>query len=718
MKIAVIYNRDSKRVINLFGQPNLERYGLKTIDRILKALRDGGHQPRAFEGDKDLIQKLEEFMPRVLRGERPGMAFNVSYGVQGQARYTHVPSILEMVGIPYVGSGPLAHSIALDKVVTKMLLVQHQLPTPEFAVLDGPDQEVPEIAYPVIVKPKHEAVSFGIRVCQNAEELAEAAGVIFKKFGQAVLVERFIEGREINVGLLGNGTPEALPPVELVFPSDGPTVYSYEDKTHRSGRTIEPVCPAPIGKELTERAQTLAQEVFKAVGCYDCARVDMRLDEQGNLYVLELNSLPSLGAGGSFVRAAAEVGLDFSGLVNRLVEVASVRYFGTPEPPVVSQRSRDPSKAVFAFITQRRDTMEARLARWVTLSSRSDDPVGLQHATEEAREMLSSVAMQEVEGFADTKALTVRATRPTAEGAVLLVAHLDVPAGSSLPAGRFRRAPEVIHGEGVGSSRAPLVQLEFALRALRQVRQLLKRHIAVALYCDEGRDAVYSAEALSRLMGQARRVLVLRPAGPTNKAIVIRRGQRRLRLTVEGKPLRPGQARRQREAMMWLAGRMPELVALSSRDRRVSVSIGRLETNAYPMLLPHRVTGEIVLTYGDPAVADEIELKAREILGGTKNGASLTTISDRPPLRERKRNKTLANAVQRVAKHWEIPFATESSVWPSVAGLCPARTPVLCGMGPSATGLYTPDESVSRISLIERTLLLAEFLLEQEEQSS
>jgi len=108
MKVAIVYNRDSRNVINLFGVPNRERIGLATIKRIADGLKNGGHQVRALEGDKDLIDHLEEFMPRVLSGERPGMVFNLSYGIQGQARYTHVPGILEMVGIPYVGSGPTA----------------------------------------------------------------------------------------------------------------------------------------------------------------------------------------------------------------------------------------------------------------------------------------------------------------------------------------------------------------------------------------------------------------------------------------------------------------------------------------------------------------------------------------------------------------------------------------------------------------------------------
>ena len=119
MKVAIVYNMESERVINLFGIPNREKYGKKSIKRITDALKKGGHQVKSFEGDKDLIEKLEEFMPRVIKGERPGMVFNVSYGIQGQARYTHVPSILEMIGVPYVGSGPEAHSLSLDKVVAK-----------------------------------------------------------------------------------------------------------------------------------------------------------------------------------------------------------------------------------------------------------------------------------------------------------------------------------------------------------------------------------------------------------------------------------------------------------------------------------------------------------------------------------------------------------------------------------------------------------------------
>ena len=319
MKIAVVYNRDSQSVINLFGMPNREKIGLKTIKRLVDGLKQGGHEVVAFEGDKDLIDRLEEFMPRVVRGERPGMVFNVSYGLQGQARYTHVPSILEMVGIPYVASGPMGHSLSLDKVVTKMILRQNGLPTPDFAVLQTPDSEVPELTYPVVVKPKNEAVSFGLTVAKNEKELRAASKVIFDKFNQPVLAEQYIDGKEVNVGLLGNNPPEAFPPVMLDF-GKGPQIYTYEDKTGRSGRTIQPICPAPLTDEQTEHVKNIAVGAFQALGLYDCARVDTRMDKDGNFYILETNSLPSLGEHGSYLVGAATVGLDFPKFVNRLVK--------------------------------------------------------------------------------------------------------------------------------------------------------------------------------------------------------------------------------------------------------------------------------------------------------------------------------------------------------------------------------------------------------------
>ncbi|RMG69669.1 MAG: ATP-grasp domain-containing protein, partial [Nitrospirae bacterium] len=540
MKIAVVYNRESQKVINLFGVPNREKYGLAAINRIVKALKKGGHQVIALEGDKDLIDKLEEFMPRVVKGERPGIVFNLSYGIQGQARYTHVPSILEMVGIPYVGSGPLAHSLALDKVVAKTIFRQNGLPTPDFAVLDTPNFDAPELRYPLIVKPKNEAVSLGLKIVNNEEELREAARFIFDTFQQPVLVEEYIEGREINVGILGNDPPEPFEPVEIVFGNEGPPIYTYEDKTRTSGREIVVKCPAPIPEVTALKAKEFAIRAFRALGCYDCARVDMRLDKDGNLYILELNSLPSLGEHGSYVEGAKYMGLDFAALVNRLVDVAVARYFGMPSPPKFSPKVEAPDIRIFNFLVDKREEMERGLREWITLSSRTGDPVGMGVITDKVKSILKELGLQLNRSLSLPPHAYLFETKAGLAGGTLLISHLDVPLNPVLSAEPFHIEPEWIYGEGIGVSRAPLVMTLYVLKALKKARYLDRIPLGLLLYNDEGLDCIYSADTIKEASLLSRRVLVLRPGNPEDKIIIQRRGQRIYRIVMEGKPLRPG----------------------------------------------------------------------------------------------------------------------------------------------------------------------------------
>ena len=712
MKIAVVYNRNSRNVINLFGLPNREKIGMQTIKRLTDALRDGGHQVIALEGDKDLIDRLEEFMPRVVSGERPGLVFNVSYGIQGQARYTHIPSILEMVGIPYVASGPLAHSLALDKVVTKMILRQHRLPTPDFAVLQTPDMPLDgNLTYPMIVKPKNEAVSFGLKVVQNERELREAAGVIFREFGQAVLAEQFIEGREINVGLLGNNPPEAFPPVELDFGKEGPAIYTYEDKTQRSGRTIHHICPAPIGEALTREAQDIAKRAFAALGIYDCARVDMRYDGK-HLYILEINSLPSLGEHGSYLVGAAQVGLDFTKFVNRLVEVASARYFGTPEPIQVDAQKADPRSHVFSYVTGRRDQLEKRLREWVAESSRTSDPVGLRQAVVRADRLFEELGMKPVNELTDPPEVSTWSTAKGLEGGTLLVAHLDIPVDVDVAAPVFRRDPEWLYGEGIGS-RAPLVSLEVALRSLRSIRRLRRLPLGVCLYTDEGYDARFSGEMIRKAAARAKQVFVMRPGNLGDKVITQRRGGRVYRFQAEGESLRIGRPTKKADVMRWAWAKLEECARLSVQKQRISVSTTSFRTEGLPMRLPHRIVAKVVVTFPEERQADEIEKKLRAVFGKEGPRWELELYSDRPPMPERRGTLRLVKELEQVAKEWSIPLKRESSAWPSVAGLVPAKTACLCGIGPVARDLRTPSEAVQRISLVQRTLLLAQFLAKQ-----
>jgi D-alanine-D-alanine ligase len=711
MKVAVVYNRDGANVINLFGLPNRETIGHKTIDRLVRALKAHGHQAIALEGDKDLIDRLEDFMPRVVHGERPGLVFNVSYGIQGQARYTHVPSILEMVGVPYVASGPLAHSLALDKIVTKMILRQQGLPTPDFALLQTPDSPLPELRYPLIVKPRSEAVSFGLKVVEDEAELRAASKVIYEEFRQGVLAEQYIEGREINVGILGNDPPEAFPPVQLDFGTEGPAIYTYEDKTGRSGRQVSHICPAPIGEELTAQAQKIAVGAFSALGCSDCARVDMRLDDDGNLYILEVNSLPSLGEHGSYLVGAEAVGLDFAGFIGRLIEVASARYFGTPHPPSLASRPRDRSTTAFQYVVEHRDRMERDLKEWTALHSRTSDPIGLEQAKKRLETTLGELGLRPVPDLSrEHTVLTWETTKGLAEG-MLFIANFDVPTDADFPSQPFRRDLEWLHGEGVGSSRGPLLMLEYALRSLRSMRQLRRLPLGVLLYADEGRDARYSAPLIRAAAERAKEVFVLRPGNVGDYVITQRRGQRLFRFRASGEPVRLGRHSRRADTLRWTWTKLEEIAQLTDRSQRISVSTVELHTEHMPMHLPHRVAAVIAITYPDAEDAEALHKRIRAILGRKGPKWELELLTDRPPFLKRAAGLDLYREFSHVAEKWQIPLQAQSSVWPSVAGLLPDGKPVLCGLGPVARDLRTPQESVLRISLVQRTLLLSQFLV-------
>jgi D-alanine-D-alanine ligase len=329
MKIAVVRNRSREGVIARLGRPSPETYGRKSVQRVIDALREGGHEVACLEGDKGLFEELERFL-----GDARGLVLNMAYGIQGDARYTHVPAMLEAAGVPYTGAGPLGHAVSLDKAVAKVLMADAGVPTPPFAVMDAPGEPLGELRLPLVVKPLHESTSYGLCLVRDRGELDAAVAGIVADYDQPALVEAYVEGREVCVSLLGNRPVAVLPPVELDFGGRGSRLVSFDDKYHRSDDEPVKLCPAPLGEELTRRVEEIALETFRACHCRDYARVDIRIDADGRPWVLEINSMASLGAGGSFVRAAEHAGYPFAALVNRIVEVAWERYAAAPPAPV------------------------------------------------------------------------------------------------------------------------------------------------------------------------------------------------------------------------------------------------------------------------------------------------------------------------------------------------------------------------------------------------
>jgi len=327
MKIAVAYNSPASRVLQRRGTASYEAYPQQNIDRIADALRANGHEVVSIEGDRHLADHLEEFFGPTREDVWPGLVFNLAFGVQGELRYCHVPAMLEMLGLPYIGSGPMGHALATDKAAAKAVFLHDGLPTPDFVEIHAPDFTAPDLPYPLVVKPVCGASSLGLQFVNNEQELRTAVLDDLRRFAEPVLVEQFVPGREIGIGIIGNDPPEMLPPLEVVLGPEGPPVYTRADKDGDGGRRMELLCPAPVSDRLAARARELALAAFVALDCRDWARVELRIDDRGDLQLLEVNTIPGIGEISSMRAAARVAGMeDLAALVQRLVEVATARY--------------------------------------------------------------------------------------------------------------------------------------------------------------------------------------------------------------------------------------------------------------------------------------------------------------------------------------------------------------------------------------------------------
>ncbi|WP_353892709.1 ATP-grasp domain-containing protein [Proteinivorax hydrogeniformans] len=711
MKIAIVYNRESQAVINLFGVPNREKYGMETILKIKNALIKGGHQVKTFEGDKNIIQKLEDFMPSVISGERPGLVFNLSYGIQGSGRYMHIPGILEMLGIPYVGSGPETHAMALDKVVTKMILLQKGLPTPKFAVLENPQQEMKEkLRYPLIIKPKDEAVSFGIRVVNSEEELRQGAQIIYDAFNTATLVEEYIEGREVNVGLLGNNPTVALEPVELKF-GEGPQIYTYEDKTSPTGKRIEKVCPAPLSTEQSEKIKKIAIDAFKALDCFDSARVDFRIDKDGNPYILELNSMASLGETGSYVFAADKCGLDYNLLINKLIEVASQRYFKATATAKLNDISSTDSE-IFDYITQNRDKLENQLKSWTNMPTWTSDPVGLSVILRKLEKRLNRLGLSKNEEDVDNRSCWLWESANKLDGGTLIVVPLDIPGTKKGFPVSFRKAQEWLYGEGVASTRSGLMCTLGALDALTKVNEIGNKKIGVFFYGDEGRDMRYSNSWLRKISKRAKNVIVMHPGYKAGKIVDQRRGVMKYSMSMEGDPHRIG--KQKLDVLTYFLQKADKVVELSKPEKKLTVALTDIEPESYSVLLPHSVKATFTVTFIDENMANIVDFKIKETLKSDKKIRTyVERIAYRPPFLQNGHSNDISVKLKKLSEKWKLPFGVESSLLTSPAGELASPNSSICGFAPYGKDLYTPNEAVHRGEFLQRTLLLALFLLEQ-----
>ena len=332
MKIAV-----------LLGGTSAER-DVSTVSGIsvARALVENGHQVEAIDcayGDlviKNLdedISKIIAPIPSDIENKKMELDRNilttVDYLIQnkfelvfialhgGYGENGHLQALLEMCHIPYTGSNSFTSALGMDKHYCKILFQINGVPTAPWNLLSKASKTKLEafnkIGFPAVVKPNDQGSTVGLTIIRSENEAEEAINEAFK-YGESVMLEKYIPGKELTVSILGQ---RSLPVIEII-PESG--FYDYESK-YQSGKT-QYICPAEISKEITTKLQEYGLQAYNAIGCSGYARVDFRMNEDGEVFCLEVNTLPGMTSTSLVPKAAKEIGIEFNELIEKIVKTA------------------------------------------------------------------------------------------------------------------------------------------------------------------------------------------------------------------------------------------------------------------------------------------------------------------------------------------------------------------------------------------------------------
>lgn len=307
---------DFGRVGVLYGGHSAERdVSIMSGEGVHEALRSQGVDAHLFDTGRHTLAELAD-----AGFDRVFIALHGRYGEDGT-----IQGALELMRLPYTGSGPMASSLSMDKIMTKRVWLQHGLPTPGFVVLNSEADlsKAAPLGWPLMIKPPHEGSTLGITKVQKASELQDAYQLA-AGFDEEVLAEQFIAGRELTVPLLGKGADaRALPVIEIVAPGGN---YDYEHKYFSDATQY--VCPAVLDDELTAHIQRLAEKSYRSLGCEGWGRADFMLDEAGKAWLLEMNTSPGMTSHSLVPMSARADGMSYAELCLAILSTASCKVRG------------------------------------------------------------------------------------------------------------------------------------------------------------------------------------------------------------------------------------------------------------------------------------------------------------------------------------------------------------------------------------------------------
>ncbi len=717
MKVAIIHNKDLSKVINSFGIQNKEKYNVKTVNRVAEALESNGHNVEIIDGNMNVMESLQGFMPKVLEGEKMGIVFNMAYGIQGESRYTHIPSMLEMVGIPYVGSNPSGHALALDKVITKIILQKHGIPTPQFWVFSSHLEDMSDVIFPVIVKPKMEAVSFGLKVVYNQEEVKGGVEFIINEYKQQALVEQFIRGREFAVGMLGNNPIEAFPVLEIDLEGDPDAIQTSHDK-RKAPR--EKICPAKIPEQLAVKMQEESIRAFKALLLHDFARVDIRMDEKGDFYILEINSMASLGLTGAYFHAAQAAGYDYTSMVNKMLDVAAQRYFGEKyetEKTRTGKKSDNTSLKIKSYLRNKQGRYYEMLKSFVNCNTYVRNIEGVNKLSGRVRKYLTELGFaHQVFPQAEIGNLLYFSNSDDQETDLLFLCNLD----NTLEIGSHRyflETEQKFFGTGVWENKGGLVTLIAALQACRSLKVLEKRKISVLLTTDSTINNKISASLITQKSNEAKYVIGLTGAFLDGGIVTSRSGSASYSINMN--MVDSGSEKNISEFAGLYSKLTSSLLSLSDEQEGILVFPSKMSFDSNMQTVTAHGKINLGIRFMKAGQIDELEPKILNLVP-KKYKAMVdlyTGVGDkRPPMLRSEKVEMFWKMVKSIANQMDIRIREEHRWYSADICFVPEDKLRLGGMGP----VGAKDENkqyILKYSIIERSALLAMVITKLDQQA-
>jgi D-alanine-D-alanine ligase len=327
MRIGLSYDLKEAVTQQVAGDDTFEEYDSpQTVALIAGSLEAAGHDVTMLGGGRDFLGKV--------LSDKVDLVFNIAEG-RGthRSREAQVPSVLEMLDIPYSGSDPQCLAICLDKPLAKKLVASAMVKTPNWCIVSNGLElhqiDNDDFSFPAIVKPAYEGSSKGIgltSVVEDSRQASEMAKTLLEKYHQPAMVEELITGDEVTVGVIGNSPPRVLG-IMRVLPRrrNGFFLYTLEVKRNYL-EMVNYECPAALDERVLQRIENASLRAFRALGCRDFARVDFRISPAGVPYFLEINPLPGLGNHSDLVIMAQKLGWSHRQLVGAVLSAATERY--------------------------------------------------------------------------------------------------------------------------------------------------------------------------------------------------------------------------------------------------------------------------------------------------------------------------------------------------------------------------------------------------------